>query len=364
MRIGIDAWPLSLQPTGIGHYVRELCLALAEQIPDAQFFLYSPRPVEFPDLPRWHVRRDTRGPRMPGQLWLRYRLNGMAAGDRLDVFWATRTMAPRFAAGTPVVSTVHDLNVYVLPGTMALTHRWAHRLWFRADVARAAAVATVSAGTARRLAALTGREADAVVRPGVSNLFRPRPRGPVQACLARYGITGPYLLAVGTFEPRKNLRALVEAYAALHARGGLVQRLVLAGAPGWRHRALLAALQRSADLPIRVLGYVPRDDLPLLYSGADVFVFPSLYEGFGMPVLEARACGARIVASDIPEIREAGGERAIYVPPTVPGLIAGIERALRQSGQEPVGERGPMPSWDDAAKALVRLLRVAAAGAP
>ena len=360
IRIGIDAWPLSARPTGIGRYVRELCLELGRQLPDAEFVLYSPRAIDFPALPRWRQRIDAHARALPGYAWLKWRLPRLCAADDLDVFWATRTLTPRLPQRTASVSTVYDLNYRLVPETMPVVNRWAHRLWFRRDVLRARAVVAISQGTSDRLVAHLSRAADAIVLPAVSDRFHPRPRSEVAACLARHGIDGPYILGVGTQEPRKNLHALVDAYAALRGRGAVAQRLVLAGGKGWHNRALRAALDRHAGLPIHSVGYVAEDELPLLYAGADVFVFPSLYEGFGIPLLEARACGARIVASDIPELREAGGEQALYVAPTPRGLATGIEQALRRDRIAPVA--ATLPSWRKSAQTLSGVLRNLARG--
>lgn len=112
-------------------------------------------------------------------------------------------------------------------------------------------------------------------------------------------------------------------------REGLIgsRKLVLAGGSGWKDAEIAAGISSAGEC-IKELGYVPDQDLAALYSGADAFVFPSLYEGFGMPVLEARACGARVIASDLPELREAGGAEGVYVPPTYEGIREGILRAL------------------------------------
>ena len=128
---------------------------------------------------------------------------------------------------------------------------------------------------------------------------------------------------------------------------------MLVGAEGWGRDAVRDAAQRHGALPIRRPGYVDDGELPLLYAGADLFVFPSRYEGFGIPVLEARACGTRVVASDQPEIREAGGEGAVYVAPTVEGLTEGILRALKS----PPPPAATPARWGDSARTLALLLR-------
>ena len=114
-------------------------------------------------------------------------------------------------------------------------------------------------------------------------------------------------------------------------------------------------VQNNARSGVIALGYVPDDDLPALYSGCDVFVFPSIYEGFGIPVLEARACGARVVATDIPEIREAGGDSTTYVMPTSEGIRSGIMRVLSQPQTASTGTMRPH-TWEESAVTFARLL--------
>ncbi len=130
--------------------------------------------------------------------------------------------------------------------------------------------------------------------------------------------------------------------------------LVLAGDRGWKDEEISAAIAEAGD-SVRDIGYVPEDQLSALYSGADVFVFPSKYEGFGMPILEARASGTRVVTTDSPELREAGGEEAIYVTPTVEDLRAGILTALASPPPKPLAPESR--GWAGSASAMAEVFR-------
>src|SRR4029077_3126118 len=189
-----------------------------------------------------------------------------------------------------------------------------------------------SYGTAERIRTMIGAEVSDVVQPGVTSQFhasQPAREIEIPAYLSRLGVKRPYLLSVATPEPRKNLDAVLRAYIELKRDGKLSEhQLVLAGPTGWKNRGLKQRLDEARPYGLVLAGYVPDESMPMLYAGAHALVFPSLYEGFGMPVLEARACGARVVTTDIPELREAGDEHVIYVQPTLEGIKTGITRAV------------------------------------
>jgi len=334
MRLGIDAEALRLPLSGVGHYVHELCTELERLWPQAEFFAYARLSAERLALPspRWQLRQEPHEPlrKMPSFAWLKTRGAALCREDRLDVFWAGRTLHPRLR-GVRTVSTVHDLNHLLVPQTMEWPTRLSHRLWFSGDLACADIVLANSRGTAQRLRERLGVAVDDVVLPGVHGRFRPSAADDALAheALRALGIAQPYLLSVATLEPRKNVQALLRAFvAARHAGELAAHRLVLVGARGWRNDALERELHAARDDGVLVPGYIGDALMPALYAGADALVCASLYEGFGMPVLEARACGTRVVVSDIPELREAGGMNAVVVAPTVDGVREGLRRAL------------------------------------
>lgn len=339
IQIGLDARPLTGQLTGIGRYVLELCHALDQHLPHATFFAYTPyAPSVAMPSERWIVRRPESVPaQLGGYFWFKYLSPPLIARDRLDWFFGTRTLLPRLAAGVRTLSLVHDLNHVIVPWTMTPLNRLAHALYFRRDVRRATHVVADSEGTASRLASYTGRNADVVVAPGVRPEFEANiDTNEVMRVRTAFDLQGPYLLSVATFEPRKNIGALVDAFLALKAAGQLRDHtLVLAGAGGWGQSELGRRLEPGIP-GIRRLGYVDDADLPALYAGADAFVFPSVYEGYGMPVSEALACGTRVVATDIPELREAAQGRAVLVAPDAAAIARGIEQVLRRPRPAPL----------------------------
>ncbi|MFO1039737.1 MAG: glycosyltransferase family 1 protein [Geminicoccaceae bacterium] len=167
-----------------------------------------------------------------------------------------------------------------------------------------------------------------VVHNGVGDHFTPTPEDMLAPALARYGIRRPYVLAVGRAEPRKNLERVIAAAARVRRRMPDLS-LVLAGAPSWAERGLQAALAAEGGSHGKWVGYVPNREMPLLYGGAAVFLFPSLWEGFGIPVLEAMACGTPVITSDGSSLPEVAGDAALLVDPTDTEAIAqALDRVL------------------------------------
>ena len=358
LRIGIDGRPLERSLTGIGRYIYEICKELDNYLPKAHFFVYSQWPVTVLQISdRWTYRVDSAPFKkyMKSAVWLKLRAGRFCEQDRLDVYWAGATLLPRFRAPVRTVTTVYDLNHVMVPQSMPYPTLWAYRLFFRRDVLGADFVTTISKGTADRLYEHVGREADAVMTPAVSDSFRRPSPTALDSTLSSLQVRRPYLLALGTLEPRKNLDQLIHAFLSLKQEGKIPQhKLVLVGDRGWGDRKLNRLIQEASRRDVVPLGYVNDEHLPALYSGADLFLFPSLYEGFGMPILEARACGTAIVTTGIPELYEAGGDSAIYIEPTLEGIKEGILKALSVRKLNLTGESGW--TWKDSARTLADML--------
>ncbi len=357
MRIGIDAFPLSGNIAGIGRYVFEISKILCEKLKGADFFLYSRKPIKM-SIASSRVHYRTGGIRMPSSYsWLKFCVGTMARKDKVDIFWSTRTILPLQTKIFKTVSTVHDLNHLLFPKSMPLVTLIVHKLWFNSDIQKADAVVANSIGTSKRLNALLGVKVDAIARPGVSSPFGLQSTEFVKARLSALKISNPYFLTVGTVEPRKNFPTLIKAFISLKNQGELAQYgLLIVGSQGWKSRTFLSQLDESKKYGIRWLGFVKDEDLAALYAGSKAFILPSLYEGFGIPVAEARACGAQIIASDIPELREAGGPKGIYVKPTIKGIC----EALLQVANSPNGtvlDYGKPPSWAEAGDTMVDVFK-------
>lgn len=356
IRIGIDGRRLGPRLKGIGRYIWELCRGLDRTLPEARFFLYAPKAVPLPQISaRWSMRIDNSplGRLLPNNFWLAARAGLMSRCDHLDAFWAGTGLLPLLGLKGRAVLTVHDIVHKVAPDTMDSRALWAARLFFSASLAKADAIVSNSIGTATRLEKSFGCKVAAIVRPGLSNVFQRSSEQQKQAVFARYQVTHPYLLSVSTWEPRKGLEPLIRAFVRMKAEGRIGnRRLLLVGDRGWKDLPIITLTRGSQE--VRCLGFVDDASLAALYTGADAFIYPSTYEGFGMPVLEARACGTQIVTSNIPELREAGGNDAIYVAPTEDGIRAGICLAIERRTTSAVDWRDW--NWSKSASILAGVL--------
>ena len=337
MRIGFDATSAVQQGGGIGRYTRELLKALAATAPQAHyriFFASRQRPHPLPPLgPNFHVTPLPFHDIWLARLWHRAQLPlpvEWITGP-IDIFHSPDFTLPPVRRSTRTLLTVHDLSFIRDPGSAApgLLH-YLNTVVPR-SVARADHILAVSQATRDDLVELyhTPSEKISVLYNGVSEAFQPVADAvALEAVRARYGLgPGPFILAVGTLQPRKNYTRLIQAFAQLRQRD---VNLVIAGGKGWLFDSIFAEVERLG-LRGRVLfpGFVADADLPALYSAARVFAYPSLYEGFGIPLLEAMACGAPVVTSTASSMPEVTGEAALLVPPAdVEALAAALDRAL------------------------------------
>lgn len=358
MNIGIDGRFLAGNRTGIGRYVYELCKAIDKLLPDANFFVYSNLPLQPPVVSaRWTYRIEQKPPlfyNKQSNLWLKTRLYDVCKKDNLDIFWATATLLPRLPKNTKIVSTVQDLSFVIAPQTMHFFTFLMHKIFFKTDLRKADMLTAISQGTATRLSEMYGCRVGTILHPAADKGFRPQARQEIDTILNLYNITKPFILSVGTWEPRKNIGILIETFTSMKRQGLLKDyRLILVGNKGWKYRPIWSMVRKNNNKDISYLGYVPDAHLPSIYAGARVFVFPSMYEGFGMPVLEARCCGTYVVTSDIPELRESGGTDTIYIRPNKSGIRNGILQALSR-GQKIMPSSEMLYSWDRSAQLLAQ----------
>jgi glycosyltransferase involved in cell wall biosynthesis len=336
MLIGIDGTPLNQQLTGVGHYTLELAWAMALAAPNDQFELISPRPYLF-------EKTDDEGPhglppnlsllRAPANFltrrWWSIGLPRYLSRNSIELFHGTNFEVPLWLTQKlPTVLTIHDLSL--------LLHADTHR----ARLAR----------RARRMLPLMTRAATMIITPtenvkselcehlrispdkvvaipeAARRVFRPMLLDQAEAIRNRLGIGDDFLLFVGTIEPRKDLSTLVRAFEEITRARESGLQLIIAGQQGWLVDDLLKQIDNSpAAERIKLTGYLSDEALRALYSTCRIFIYPSAYEGFGLPPLEAMACGAPVIATRIASIIEVCRDAALMIEP---GSVAALTKAI------------------------------------
>jgi glycosyltransferase involved in cell wall biosynthesis len=333
LRVGFNATPLLSPLTGIGNYIVHLGAALAAsgEVDAYSFYGYRWRhepplvPASGPRGRKGQRMRDLIKPLVPFKRELRQAQQQMLFARGLRRHAIALYHEPNYIPiryDVPVVTTIHDLSWLRYPETHPADRiRWLERALPRA-LADTAAVLVDSEFVRQELLTTfsIGPARVHTVYLGVSSRFRPRGEIETRATLDALGLVhGQYVLAVGTIEPRKNIRHVLDAYAQLPDAMRKRHPLVIAGAKGWRAADLESALRALVERGlIRFLGYVADDDLPLLYAGAAAFVFASIYEGFGLPPLEAMASGVPVLVAERASLPEVTGDAALKLDPARP----------------------------------------------
>ena len=367
MRICIDSRAATHQRAGIGRFARGLISALAGIDRDTRYVLLDSRDGDsavLPTSPNFSRATLPLGDRAMTILWHRLHLPlpvELFAGP-IDVLHSPDFVLPPVRRARSVV-TVHDLSFLLFPECAEASLVAFLRKAVPDSLRRADLILADSESTRQDLGRLLGVPLDkvVVVYGGVEERFRPvTDPARLEQVSRRYDLPSSYILTVCTLEPRKNLSTLLEAYFQLLEKLDPSPALLIAGARGWRYNSLLEHCSdpRGRGL-VKLLGYVNDADLPALLSQAQLFVYPSLYEGFGLPPLEAMACGTPVVCSDSSSLPEVVGEAGVMVDPQdTDALAAAMERALTDGGlrshmTQRGLERAQGFTWHNAAHALL-----------
>ncbi|MBI5567635.1 MAG: glycosyltransferase family 4 protein [Chloroflexi bacterium] len=383
MRIGIDYTSAATQGAGIGRYTRELMRALLAQ-PSANkysFFYAKSKPIDESPVTSYRstIRRVPFHDKWLMRVWQRFRIPlpvELIVG-KIDLFHSPDFTLPPTLPGVPTLLTVHDLSFVrdpdsAWPSLRAFLNRAVPR-----SVQRATHVLADSLATKYDLIELFGTPAEkiTVLYSGVEPRFAPvRDRTEIDRVCAKYHLPRPFILSVGTLQPRKNYARLIQAFASLindphpstplrfaqDASGD--HHLVITGGKGWLYESIFEQV-KSLGLENRVHfpGFVDDADLPALYSAADLFAYVSLYEGFGLPLLEAMACGTPVIASNVSSLPEVVGDVGLQVDPRdvsaiTRALRAMLERSdLRETSIAAGLDRARTFTWEKAANQLLSI---------
>lgn len=330
MRIGIDISQIVHQGTGVATYTRELVTALLAQDKTNDYVLFGTSLRKFSILQKFAASFAENS-----HLTLKFfplppalaeplfngppRLNIELFTGNLDVLHTSDWLEPR--ARCPKVTVVHDLAMFKFPDVAHPKILSVHRRKLYLAKRESSQIIAVSQSTKNDLVQILGFDPEkvTVIYESASPIFRPVTE---RKELEKYGIRGKYLLALGTREPRKNLTRVIDAFTSLDLPE---TSLVIVGKFGWGEN--LKPVKN-----VIIAGYIPQEDLPAIYSASEVFVYPALYEGFGLPVLEAMSCGVPVVTSNVSSLPEVAGDAAVKIDPNDSESIAlGIKKAIAES---------------------------------
>jgi glycosyltransferase involved in cell wall biosynthesis len=369
VRIAFDGTTLRPGRTGVGYYTEHLLRHLAREGTGDELIVVSNRPVDLTRPLPEGVRLAASPWRAPRMVWMQVLVPRALRRLQPDVVHFTNGMVP-FASPVPTVVTIHDMSLTLYPRYHPPRRVLLNRPFVDLAARRADAIITVSQSAKRDIVGLYGLSPERVhvVHEAAAPQFRPvADRAELDRVRRRYGLADRFILYVGTIEPRKNLPKLIEGFAARRKAGDLPHQLVCAGPYGWLSGDIEEKIDhlRVADA-IRFTGYVPFDDLPALYSLAEMFVFPSLYEGFGLPVIEAMASGTPVITGHVPALAEVAGGAVEHVDRLDAGTLgdAMVALARDRDRREHLIARGLARartfSWERAARETLEVYRVAA----
>ena len=356
--------PLIWESSGIPNYIRRLLGGIAAVDTENRYFLYTnreiPADLRLPENFSIEIL-DRPSPRF--QLWFQMQLPLRLRKDRVDIFHGLFYRLPLFM-GVPGVITVHDLSGYLMP---EVHHVKTHvlNLLYPIFVARAARIIAVSRFTANELRDNfpNSPEKTTVIHEAPPDEYAPvEDPALLSEAAEKYRLPEKFILFLGTLEPRKNLTRLIEAYSSIcHS---IPHELVLAGAMGWKNRSLNDLLEtNSLKDRIHLTGYVDSEDIPALFSLAEFSVYPSLYEGFGLPVLESMACGTPVLTSSVSSLPEVSGGAALLADPLSTESIAeglrnlALSDDLREDLRRKGFARAAEFSWEKAARETIEVYR-------
>ncbi len=365
MKIMIDARSVDVRQSGVGNYVTHLIQGLKTVDSRNRYVLMVTRkqmkafPDFFREFDNYTVPFSSEN-HVLGDPWEFFVLPGALKKTSVNLFHGPAFMAPPLHKRFKSVATIHDLVAFHHPHTIPTKYAFYMRFLIKLMIRKVDAIITDSEFIRNEIIKMFRVDAGRVftVPISVSEIFKPvEDSGKIEELKKRFGIKKKYFLHVGNIEPRKNLINLFHACDIVWDKLGKDFQLVVVGKRGWLYGEIFETLKRAkfaADVVFT--GYVRDKDIPVLYSGAEFFVFPSLYEGFGLPILEAMRCGVPVIASHVASLPEVGGDAVFYVDPYDPKDIAEkmLTLAYDTSLRERLKERGFLQasrfSWEKTAR--------------
>jgi glycosyltransferase involved in cell wall biosynthesis len=370
LRVAIDVRTVTEARSGVGNYVLNLLEGLRQVAPEHEFLLVGQRhnlaiaglghPAHL-----CHPAMLSHESHPWGDLWEHLRLPGVLKSQGVQVMHGPATLIPLRQDGFACVATIHDLVAFLYPETIPKKYALYMTWLLKRVVKRAQRIISVSQCTKDDLVRVLGvpPERIAVIHEAAQPGFHPiGDQEALERVRRRHGITKPFFYHVGNVEPRKNLPRLLKAFLSLRGRLKGQAQMVISGQEGWLTRRLHGEIGRL-DLGQDVIftGYLPQEELPLMMNAACAFVFPSLYEGFGLPALEAMSCGTPLITSNLSSLPEIVGDAALLVEPKDEEQIAEAmwrvfeDAQLRQRLSSLGLEQAARFSWPKAARQTMQV---------
>jgi glycosyltransferase involved in cell wall biosynthesis len=362
MRIAVDIKAFKNGTTGIARYLRSILDELQKLDTVNEYLLFSCAPSDYiVTNPRW---KKTITPwRLPGILWQQLLLPGLLKKNRIDVLWAPEQVCPVFFTGTiRIITTVYDLTFLRYPDTCVWSNRWIQKLFFPLTISRSETLAPISEYIGREVNRWYPR------RLHMTNMVTIPCSGQGWSVPADYDPSNrsDFLFFAGNLEPRKNLSRLINALELLYKRDGLTVPLHIAGPSGWKNQTLLSLIAHSPIKDtINHLGYLSEEELKQQYLSCKALIYPSLYEGFGLPVLEALSLDCLVLTSAGTVMQEIAGDAAVYFDPEdTASIVEAVRKAFdykfdRDSVLRNSSLKTALYSWSASARNLLSLFRTA-----
>lgn len=368
MRIWIDGYEANIKNrVGSGQYAYEILKNLEKIDLENEYTILLPTP-KLDDLPKERKGWEYRVLK-PNKLWTRIALPVALylARQKPDLFFSPTHYIPRFSP-VKTICTIFDLGYLHFPETLKVDDLYKLKNWTKFSIENSSKILAISQFTKKDIIENYGVSPDKIIITPLGfdeKIFKPiKDNKRIETTLKKYNINGDYIIYIGTIQPRKNLLRLIEAISSVEIKLVIVGKTTGPGRQGWKYEEILQAPKKfGINDKVIFTGFVETEDLPALLSGSKMFVFPSLWEGFGIPVLEAMACGAPVIVSNVASLPEVVGKSGTYVDPySVDSIKKGIEILLKDEKlRQKKVQLGKMQvkkfSWVDCARKTLEVFK-------